>query len=38
VLFAPGDEIVFQPINAHRFEALDERAAAGEPVAEVIGR
>jgi KipI family sensor histidine kinase inhibitor len=38
VLFAPGDEIVFQPIVAHRWEALEARAEAGEPVAEVIAR
>jgi KipI family sensor histidine kinase inhibitor len=38
VLFAPGDEIVFQPITAHRFDALDARAAAGEAIAEVLAR
>lgn len=36
-LLAPGDRIAFQPIAAARWEALDRAAAAGEPVAEVIG-
>lgn len=35
VLFDPGDEIVFEPIDASRWDALDARAAAGEPIAEV---
>jgi KipI family sensor histidine kinase inhibitor len=36
VLFAPGDEIVFEPIDASRWDALDRRAAAGETIAEVV--
>jgi 5-oxoprolinase (ATP-hydrolysing) subunit B len=36
VLFVPGDEVVFNPIDATRWDALDERAAAGDPIAEVI--
>ena len=36
VLFAPGDEIVFEPVDASRWDALDARAAARESVAEVI--
>lgn len=36
VLFDPGDEIVFEPTDASRWDALDACAAAGEPVAEVV--
>ena len=36
VLFAPGDEVTFQPIDAARWPTLSARAATGEPVAEVI--
>lgn len=36
VLFEPGDEIVFEPVDASRWDALDARAAAGEPIAEVV--
>lgn len=35
-LMAPGDEVVFAPIDATRWDALDRAAAAGEPVAELI--
>jgi KipI family sensor histidine kinase inhibitor len=35
-LTAPGDEIVFEPIDAARWDKLDRAAAAGEPVAEMI--
>jgi len=35
-LLEPGDEVVFEPIDAGRWQALDRQAAAGEPVAEVI--
>lgn len=35
-LIASGDELVFAPIPAERWEALDRAAAAGEPVAEVV--
>jgi KipI family sensor histidine kinase inhibitor len=37
VLFVPGDEVVFEPIDAARWDALDRAAAAGDPIAEVIG-
>jgi KipI family sensor histidine kinase inhibitor len=30
VLFQPGDEVIFQPIDAGRWDALDRRAAAGD--------
>ncbi|WP_201833062.1 5-oxoprolinase subunit PxpB [Microvirga zambiensis] len=33
-LFAAGDEIVFEPVDASRWEALEKAARAGEPVAE----
>ncbi len=36
VLFAPGDEIVFEPIAASRWDALDQRASEGDVIAEVI--
>lgn len=35
-LFAAGDEIVFQPIDASRWHALEKAALAGEPVAERV--
>lgn len=35
-LTAPGDEVVFEPVDAARWDALDRAAAAGEPVAELI--
>jgi KipI family sensor histidine kinase inhibitor len=35
-LTAPGDEVVFEPVDAARWEALDRAAAAGDPVAELI--
>lgn len=35
-LFAAGDEIVFQPIDASRWPALEKAALAGEPVAERV--
>jgi KipI family sensor histidine kinase inhibitor len=35
-LFAAGDEIVFQPIEASRWDALEKAARAGEPVAEQV--
>ena len=35
-LTAPGDEVVFEPVDASRWDALDRAAAAGEPVAELI--
>jgi KipI family sensor histidine kinase inhibitor len=35
-LTAPGDEVVFEPVDAARWDALDRSAAAGEPVAELI--
>ena len=35
-LVGAGEEVVFEPIAAERWAALDRRAAAGEPVAEVI--
>jgi KipI family sensor histidine kinase inhibitor len=31
-----GEEVVFQPIDASRWDALDRQAAAGEAVAEII--
>lgn len=36
VLFEPGDEVVFQPIDASRWDDLDRRAANGEPIADVV--
>jgi KipI family sensor histidine kinase inhibitor len=35
-LFAAGDEIVFEPIDASRWDALEKAAMAGEPVAEQV--
>ncbi|QCK88483.1 5-oxoprolinase subunit PxpB [Phreatobacter aquaticus] len=35
-LVGAGEEVVFQPIDASRWDALDAQAAAGEPVAEII--
>ncbi|HWB45481.1 MAG TPA: 5-oxoprolinase subunit PxpB [Hyphomicrobiaceae bacterium] len=35
-LTAPGDEVVFEPTDASRWEALEKAAAAGEPVAELV--
>ena len=36
VLFVPGDEVVFEPIDASRWDALTARAADGDPIAEVV--
>lgn len=36
-LFQPGDEIIFEPIGAGGWQALDDAAAAGHPVATEIG-
>ena len=36
VLFEPGDEVVFEPIDASRWDALDARAQNGDPIAEVV--
>lgn len=35
-LTAPGDEVVFEPVDAVRWDALDRAAAAGESVAKLI--
>jgi hypothetical protein len=35
-LLAPGDEVAFQPVPAERWDELDGRAAAGDPVAEIV--
>jgi hypothetical protein len=35
-LTAPGDEVVFEPTDAARWDALDRAAAEGEPVAELV--
>ncbi len=35
-LVGAGEEVVFQPVDASRWSALDARAAAGEPVAELV--
>lgn len=35
-LVGAGEEVVFEPIDAARWDALDASAAAGEPVAELI--
>jgi len=35
-LFAAGDEIVFEPIDASRWQELENAALAGEPVAERV--
>ncbi|MET0428084.1 MAG: 5-oxoprolinase subunit PxpB [Microvirga sp.] len=37
-LFAAGDEVVFEPVDASRWTDLDDAAAAGDPVAEPVGR
>jgi 5-oxoprolinase (ATP-hydrolysing) subunit B len=37
-LLAPGDEVTFQPVPAERWDELDRRAAAGDPVAEIVSR
>jgi KipI family sensor histidine kinase inhibitor len=37
-LLAAGDEVVFDPIDASRWDALEKAALAGEPVAEEICR
>lgn len=36
-LLAPGDEVVFHQIPAEQWDALDAQAAAGAPVAELVG-
>jgi KipI family sensor histidine kinase inhibitor len=36
-LIAAGDRVTFEPIEATQWERLDRAAAAGDPVAEVIG-
>ena len=36
VLFVPGDEVVFEPTDAARWDALERRAADGDPIAEVV--
>lgn len=36
-LIEAGDRVRFQPVHASRWEALDKAAAAGEPVAEIVG-
>jgi KipI family sensor histidine kinase inhibitor len=36
-LIEAGDRVRFDPVGASRWDALDRAAAAGEPVAEVIG-
>lgn len=36
VLFVPGDEIVFEPVEAARWAPLVARAAEGDPIAEVV--
>ncbi len=35
-LFAAGDELVFEPVDPSRWEALEKAALAGEPVAEEV--
>lgn len=35
-LFAPGDEIVFEPIDTSRWDTLEKAAMAGDPVAEEV--
>jgi KipI family sensor histidine kinase inhibitor len=37
-LFTPGDEIVFDPIGAERWDALDKAGEAGEILAELVAR
>ena len=34
-LISPGDEVIFKPVDASRWDALDRAAAAGEAVAEL---
>ncbi len=36
VLFVPGDEVVFEPIEAARWAPLTARAQDGDPIAEVV--
>jgi KipI family sensor histidine kinase inhibitor len=36
VLFEPGDEVVFAPTPADKWDALDKRAAGGDPIAEKV--
>ena len=36
-LLEPGDGVRFEPVEARRWKRLDRAAAAGEPVAELIG-
>jgi allophanate hydrolase subunit 1 len=36
-LFAAGDRVRFEPVDASRWDALDAAAAAGETVAEAVG-
>jgi KipI family sensor histidine kinase inhibitor len=36
VLFVPGDEVVFEPTDASRWDTLTARAADGDPIAEVV--
>jgi 5-oxoprolinase (ATP-hydrolysing) subunit B len=38
VLFEPGDEVQFEPIDASRWDTLDQRAAEGDVIAELIQR
>jgi KipI family sensor histidine kinase inhibitor len=35
-LFAAGDEIIFEPVDASRWEAMEKAVRAGEPVAEEV--
>ena len=35
-LMAPSDEVMFEPVDAGRWDALDRAAATGEPVAELV--
>ena len=35
-LIEAGDEVVFEPVEAERWEALERAAEAGEPVAEIV--
>jgi KipI family sensor histidine kinase inhibitor len=37
ILIEAGDRVRFEPVDASRWAALDRQAAAGEPVAEVVG-
>jgi KipI family sensor histidine kinase inhibitor len=37
-LLAPGDEVTFEPVPQERWDELDRRAAAGDPVAEIVSR